>query len=172
MRCMHCGEELGVVDAAHLCKNYFPPKGWAKAVTNYQENLPMTKTLNTKDFSALIDLLMSGTLDYKKIVTDLIKTQPEVFLQLIDRRSNVEGWRAEIIDFMRDGKKVDAIRSLRQLMGYGLKDAKDVIDNLQDYMHVNGWVNEANQFGTCQLVDNNLRAACNRLKSAAEAICV
>ncbi len=44
-----------------------------------------------------------------------------------------EGASPEVLELMRRGKKIDAIKLFREETGLGLKEAKDFIDSLGDF---------------------------------------
>ena len=82
-------------------------------------------------YKEVIDILMSpANFDYKRIAINLAKEHPEIFLQMVQRSVPTAGWHQKIISLLKDDLKVDAIKLLRVETGFGLKEAKDVCDNL------------------------------------------
>lgn len=79
-----------------------------------------------------IEILMNETVDYRKIAVELAKVNPLLFVQL--HRSKPEGkvepWMNDVLTHIKDNHKVEAIKTLRNATGMGLKEAKDVVDNV------------------------------------------
>ena len=82
------------------------------------------------DYSKVIDILMSGELDYKKVVIEMAKKYPSTFLEIITSIHLAEPWMIDIIHNIRNGNLIMAIKILRQEVKFPLKDAKDICEKL------------------------------------------
>ena len=82
------------------------------------------------DYSKVIDILMSGELDYKKVVIELAKKYPSTFLEIITSIHLAEPWMIDIIHNIRNGDLIMAIKILRQEVKFPLKNAKEVCEKL------------------------------------------
>lgn len=69
---------------------------------------------------------MAPDMDYRTIVIALAKRYPNVLIELANGIK--EDWHVNVLDLMKKGEKVQAIKETRYHTGYGLKEAKDVID--------------------------------------------
>ena len=96
--------------------------------------------LNDSDFERVIDIVSAGY-DPQKIVVALIKKHPNIFLDLYESISEEpQSWKKEIVQLVYASNKVGAIKVLRDNLSLSLKDAKDVIDNLQTRMATIGYM--------------------------------
>lgn len=89
-------------------------------------------------YKQVIELLANGDLDWREISIQLAKEHPDLFVKYASIRV-VPAWMRDVIAFVREEKYVDSIKLLRTQTRYGLKEAKDVIDNLRDRMGYQGW---------------------------------
>lgn len=90
----------------------------------------------TKNFKRAIEYLTGPGLDVRAVVVEIAKTNPAVFCRAVESVSEEVSsakWRREIENFLRDGKKIHAIKLYRQVTGEGLKDAKGAIDFFEQY---------------------------------------
>lgn len=93
-----------------------------------------------KAYAEAIDILMSDNVDYKEIAVALAKACPEVFVGIANgKRVTVkvddaayENFKREILTLIGAGEKIAAIKHCRTLTGYGLKEAKDYCDALDN----------------------------------------
>lgn len=86
--------------------------------------------MNNEIYSKVIDQLLFGELDYKKIVIELAKKKPEVFLDIVGFDSPhliSERAMGKIVMFLRYDQLTEAIRVLRDDTQLNLQCAKDVI---------------------------------------------
>lgn len=99
-----------------------------------------------------IELLTGPTeLNYKQIAIELAKHHPTIFVKLAAGPSfHAEKWRYEVHDAMCGGRKVEAIKCLRAATGLGLKEAKDICDNIQNHLYPR--FNLAYYDGACKLL--------------------
>ena len=79
------------------------------------------------DYSKVIDILMSGELDYKKVVIEMAKKYPGTFLEIVNP---AQPWMIDIIHNIRNGDLIMAIKILRQEVKFPLKNAKEVCEKL------------------------------------------
>lgn len=85
------------------------------------------------DYGRAIDLLMSGNVDYKAVAIALAKADPGKFIQLATTMPSPRDVKAvDIIRHIMSRDKVKGIKALRDVYMLGLKEAKDICDNLQD----------------------------------------
>jgi Ribosomal protein L7/L12 C-terminal domain len=91
-------------------------------------------------YQHVIDILAGGY-DAVKIATALAKSHPQLFVDLYKSTcAPPEKWKQEIVSMNYRGEKVPAIKSLREKTGLGLKEAKDIVDNLTVKMHEMGYM--------------------------------
>lgn len=81
-------------------------------------------------YAQAIDILMGPAVDFKAMCIELAKQNPELFCTLAAGAapSKDHKWHKEAINFMRDNNLVGAIKLCREKTGFGLKEAKDIID--------------------------------------------
>jgi ribosomal protein L7/L12 len=84
--------------------------------------------------------IMSVSFDAKKIAIALAKEHPEIFVKLYEATTIVLGWHREVITAIYQNNFVQAIKTIRENTGVGLKEAKDIADNLRVYMSNNGYM--------------------------------
>lgn len=89
-------------------------------------------------YKKVIMLLTDGEVDYRTIALELAKEHPDLFVKYASAREVLE-WEREVIALVRQEKYVESIRTLRNNAGYGLKEAKDIVDNLRERMGFRGW---------------------------------
>lgn len=95
---------------------------------------------NTAAYSRAIDLLLSDQVDYKQVVVELAKKHPTIFVRLVDGSSPVTRprWHRRVNSLIQSVRKIDAIRLIREETGLGLREAKDIADNVQHELYVAG----------------------------------
>lgn len=84
--------------------------------------------------------IAASPFDARKIVIALAKAHPELFVQLHRQTTTVDPWQREVVTAVYQTNMVGAIKLTREKTGLGLKEAKDVIDNLRVYMSQNGYM--------------------------------
>ena len=85
-------------------------------------------------YAKAIDLLMGGKVDFKTLAIELAKQNPELFCTLaVPAVQTVtdDAWKPDAIRFIRQGNLVSSIKLVREKTGFGLKEAKDVVDALR-----------------------------------------
>ncbi|RXI49251.1 hypothetical protein DP130_04115 [Clostridium tetani] len=70
--------------------------------------------------------------DQKRIESKLDRIMEHLGLPELSRRSINDELKNELIELVRENKKIKAIKRLRDATGMGLKEAKDYVDSL-DY---------------------------------------
>lgn len=94
--------------------------------------------MNTETcYQKAIDLLLSNTIDYKKIVVELAKFYPETFVKLATSSFN-EPWHSKVKNYILAGEKVSAVKLTREKLNLGLKEALDVVHLVQNELRSNG----------------------------------
>ena len=87
-----------------------------------------------KDYQDAIDLLIAGNLNYEKIVVELVKKNPKLFLSIVTPQREMfailakDAWMGDVRNFLSNGQKVEGIKLIRERLGHGLKEAKDIAD--------------------------------------------
>jgi len=89
-----------------------------------------------KDYGLMLDYF-SESHDWRAICLAIAKEEPEVIVKYIQVKSDTtsrikldsEDIRAILFD-IGQGRKIQAIKTVRKMTGFGLKEAKDVIDHL------------------------------------------
>jgi hypothetical protein len=79
-------------------------------------------------YKRVIDILMNGQVDTHALTIKLAQCYPEIFLELF---CGAVTWHQTVINLIKTDQFVEAIKTLRKETGYGLKESKDVVDNLR-----------------------------------------
>ena len=97
--------------------------------------------MSAQDYKDAIDILVSKPINYERIVVELVKQYPKIFLKIVTPDRELfqvlakDGWMTYARSLLDSGKKVEAIKQVRDNLGYGLKEAKDIIDYASFYMN-------------------------------------
>lgn len=87
-------------------------------------------------YAKAIDLLTADNVDYKAVAIALAKQNPELFCSLAAGAGAcafpATGWHREVVEHIRSNHKVSAIKLCREKTGFGLKEAKDIIDDVSN----------------------------------------
>ncbi len=94
-----------------------------------------------EDYQAVMDIMLGQQeLNYKKIVVELAKQNPKLLLKIMNPDRNMfavlakDPWMTEVRGHIGNGDRIDAIKLIREKVGYGLKEAKDITDLADHYM--------------------------------------
>lgn len=101
---------------------------------NTQENI-------VNNYSRAIDLLMDNAVDYRKIVIELAKVNPGLFVELATRNAPTPAhlqWHRKVHEHILQDEMVSAIKLVREKKSLGLKEAKDICDSLRNVMYQRG----------------------------------
>lgn len=113
--------------------------------------------MNTSTLSRIIDIVHARKYDAEKIVLQLMKNNPELFLTLYDEKEIPTGTassvtetkpedylnsRVNVIDLLNDNRKIESIKYVRALHNLTLREAKDLIDNCQNFANKKGLINK------------------------------
>lgn len=86
-------------------------------------------------YAQAIQIIADNQFDARQVAIELAKINPELFIQLTNKETRevpVEDNNSIIYrnvkQFIHDNMKVSAIQQLRTISGFGLKEAKDVVD--------------------------------------------
>jgi len=81
-------------------------------------------------YKQVIAILMEGSLNYKDMVVELAKHNPDTFLAIhaLVGDSAMEPWVKDAARQIKGNNKIEAIKIVRTNTGLGLKEAKDVVD--------------------------------------------
>lgn len=90
---------------------------------------------NIHDYQATIDILSKG-FDATQIAYRLAKHHPAIFVEMFNmpESNDQPGWHNDVIKQIMAGNHVGSIKTIREHTGFGLKDAKDIMDNLINAM--------------------------------------
>jgi ribosomal protein L7/L12 len=97
------------------------------------QSTELENTMNAH-YAKAIDLLMGGKVDFKTLAIELAKQNPELFCTLAVPAVQAvtdDAWKPDAIRFIRQGNLVSSIKLVREKTGFGLKEAKDVVDALR-----------------------------------------
>ena len=85
-------------------------------------------------YAQAIDILMGKEVDFRAMCIELAKQNPELFCSLAAGAapSKDNAWHKEAIAQIRNNHLVTAIKLCREKTGFGLKEAKDVIDAIRN----------------------------------------
>jgi hypothetical protein len=86
-------------------------------------------------YAQAIDILMGKEVDFRSMCIELAKQNPELFCSLAEKTApvnNSNAWHVEAIAHVRGGNIVSAIKLCREKTGFGLKEAKDVMDAVRN----------------------------------------
>jgi len=86
-------------------------------------------------YAQAIDILMGKEVDFRSMCIELAKQNPELFCTLAEKTAptnNSNAWHVEAIAHVRGGNIVSAIKLCREKTGFGLKEAKDVMDAVRN----------------------------------------
>ena len=81
-------------------------------------------------YAEAIEALTDPDIDFRRIVIDVAKHHPKIFLEATGRKFD-HGWRREVDTLLRAEKKINAIKLWRSETGLGLKEAKDAVEARQ-----------------------------------------
>jgi ribosomal protein L7/L12 len=86
-------------------------------------------------YAQAIQIIADNQFDARHVAIELAKINPELFIQLANKETrevpvedNDSIIYRNVKQFIRDDMKVSAIQQLRTISGFGLKEAKDVVD--------------------------------------------
>lgn len=115
---------------------------------------------NNASYKQAIDILMADKTDYKALAINLAKSYPSIFVRMAESQTEpVETWHGVVNDRIRGGQKVEAIKEIRTNTGLGLKEAKDIADNVQNMLISNGRSFGAMYEGAAGLTAENVAIA-------------
>lgn len=85
-----------------------------------------------------IELLVNSDVDYKKVCVSLAKQYPDIFVNLA-KPAPVMPWAMTVVEHLENNRYVNAIKQVRESNSLGLKEAKDIVDNLRNLMVSRGY---------------------------------
>jgi len=90
-----------------------------------------------KNLSKFVDVLSKGEYSPQDVCMELAKTDPDLFLQLVEftngRHLDLPEWVKPMVNEIRHVGFISSIKLLREFTGLGLKEAKETVENLIDY---------------------------------------
>jgi hypothetical protein len=123
-------------------------------------------------YAAAIDLIVQPNIDFKQIVLHLAKTNPVILMRTIESMNGTftaEPWMREVLRFLAHENVVGAIKEVRTRTGYGLKEAKDVVDNVRAFLNDRGIIDYATSYPPGQLYGEQIELA-TKLSKVGEAM--
>lgn len=100
--------------------------------------------------------IMATSYDAKKIAVALAKDHPEIFVKMHNQTTAVENWHREVITAIYQTNPIAAIKLTRERTGLGLKEAKDIVDNLRVYMSQHGYMMSVRSDFVTALPESNM----------------
>lgn len=79
-------------------------------------------------YKRVIEILMNEEIDYKRVVVELAKREPEVFLRVVDCAP--VPWMEKAVESIKNGMLIEAIKDARNEADLPLKEAKDLIEKV------------------------------------------
>jgi hypothetical protein len=79
-------------------------------------------------YKRVIEILMNEEIDYKRVVVELAKCEPEVFLRVVDRAP--VPWMEKAVEDIKNGMLIEAIKDARNQADLPLKEAKDLMEKV------------------------------------------
>lgn len=89
-------------------------------------------------YKQAIEVLMNQDINFREMGIALAKNCPELFLELVNVPPYLTKYRPVKVN-LEKREKIQAIKELRTVTGLGLKEAKDIVDNLQREGVIRGW---------------------------------
>ena len=91
-----------------------------------------------ESYQQTIELLMASDIDYKKVVIKLAQLDPDMFIKCANGSISdipaINGMTRERVNEVREivnsGKRIDAIKKVREYTKWGLKEAKEYVDRM------------------------------------------
>ena len=82
-------------------------------------------------YKKAIDLLI-GMNEYEKakLAVELAKQHPSIFVKLVEGKKEkvmIDNNIVLILDDLKEGRRVDAVKGIRDYWGYGLKESLDIV---------------------------------------------
>ena len=83
-------------------------------------------------YKKAIDLLIGmGNVEKEKLAVELAKHHPSIFIKLVEGKGKEEEGMLDnnivfIVNALNEGRRVDAIKGIREYWDYGLKEALDI----------------------------------------------
>ena len=128
--------------------------------------VPVKATPGPTVAERILDIVASGY-DAQKIAHALAKKHPTLFLELYQQvAAPVLTWHKDVVQSLYAGNVVSAIKLMREKTGLGLKEAKDVCDNLRVQMAAMGYMISATGF-TAAPLNGDLTKILNELNDTA-----
>lgn len=81
-------------------------------------------------YCRVIDLIDTGTINHREVSLALAKMRPDVFLAIHDAVNGAVQMDRTILNFWKNGQKIEAIKFCRGVTGWNLKEAKNYCDAL------------------------------------------
>lgn len=81
-----------------------------------------------QEYRQVIALIMDEKIDYRRVVQRLAQDYPDILLKVMNEK---EDWQREVVEEVYHRNKISAIKRLREATWLGLKEAKDIVENLE-----------------------------------------
>jgi len=87
-----------------------------------------TKSNKDNAYQKAIQIIADDTYDPQKIAIELAKNYPDIFVGLVEAKHLAPTWHEIVRPLIREGLKIPAIKEVRALTGWGLKQSKDAVE--------------------------------------------
>lgn len=93
--------------------------------------------MNQQYYQMAIDILMTQDVNYKKIVIELAKKHPDIFIECMGQKQILTQLEFEILNILKrdhtttSSPKIEAIKHHRTVASSSLKEAKDAVEDMQ-----------------------------------------
>jgi len=73
------------------------------------------------------------SVQHSPLVVQILKDRPSTIVKAYESLNGVnKPWMEVVLNVLRSGRKIEAIKQLRALTDMGLKEAKEVVEELQE----------------------------------------
>jgi hypothetical protein len=91
-------------------------------------------------YQRAISIIANDEFDSRQLAIRLAQRDPAMFCELVGLNpKGRDEWISEYLSLVKTSQYVPAIKQLRSVHGYGLKEAKDITDNVRIYMINKGY---------------------------------
>jgi ribosomal protein L7/L12 len=80
-------------------------------------------------YAEAMEIITDNNLDWRAVVIEIAKKNPSLIVKATDKQNN--SLVSEVRLLLRANRKINAIKRWRQATGLGLKEAKEVVENIK-----------------------------------------
>lgn len=89
-------------------------------------------TISSELHSTVINFLFQEDVNYRDIVIEIAKKHPEVLVEIISSKKKViYSWHQTVVAYIKENRRVEAVKLVREKLGYSLKEALDLCNYVQ-----------------------------------------